>query len=84
MMVAQFLSNTDAFVWSIDKDPDFDLAFHVRRVDAPGAATIDTLLEMARIAAMADFGRDRPLWEVTLIDGLDDGVPHCSASCTIR
>lgn len=53
--------------------PDFDLAFHVRRVDAPGPATIDTLLEMARIAAMADFDRSRPLWEVTLIDGLTDG-----------
>ena len=54
-------------------DPDFDLAFHVRRVDAPGPATIDTLLEMARIAAMADFDRARPLWEVTLIDGLANG-----------
>lgn len=28
---------------------------------------------MARIAAMADFDRARPLWEVTLVDGLSDG-----------
>ena len=40
---------------------------------APAPATIDTLLEMARLAAMADFDRARPLWEATLIDGLADG-----------
>lgn len=54
-------------------DPDFDLAFHLRRVTAPQPADVDTLLEMARVAAMADFDRARPLWEVTLIDGLADG-----------
>jgi WS/DGAT/MGAT family acyltransferase len=125
--MAQFLRNTDAFVWSIEgdprlrstivtlvlldrspdwselvnrfdlisrslpafrqhvvrspapapprweADPDFDLAFHVRRVSAAEPASIETLLEMARIAAMADFDRARPLWEVTLVDGLADG-----------
>lgn len=57
--------------WTLD--PDFDLAFHVRRVTAPQPGTMDTLLDMARVAAMADFDRARPLWEVTLIDGLADG-----------
>jgi len=56
-----------------EDDPDFDLAFHVRRVTAPEPHTLDALLEMARIAAMADFDRARPLWEVTLVDGLADG-----------
>lgn len=56
-----------------EPDPDFDLAFHVRRVTAAEPASIETLLEMARIAAMADFDRARPLWEVTLVDGLADG-----------
>jgi diacylglycerol O-acyltransferase len=54
-------------------DPDFELAFHLRRVTAPEPATIDTLLEMARRASMADFDRARPLWEATLIEGLADG-----------
>lgn len=54
-------------------DPDFDLAFHLRRVTAAAPGTIDTILEMARLAEMADFDRARPLWEVTLIDGLADG-----------
>ena len=57
--------------WEVD--PDFDLAFHLRRVTAPKPGTVDTLLEMARLAAMADFDRARPLWEATLIDGLADG-----------
>jgi diacylglycerol O-acyltransferase len=54
-------------------DPDFDLAFHLRKVTAPDPANLDALLEMARLAAMADFDRARPLWEATLIDGLSDG-----------
>ena len=54
-------------------DPDFDLDFHLRRVIAPPPATFDTVLEMARVAAMEDFDRARPLWEATLIDGLVDG-----------
>lgn len=57
--------------WKVDRG--FDLAFHLRRVSAPQPGTMDTLLEMARVAAMADFDRARPLWEVTLIDGLADG-----------
>lgn len=57
--------------WQVD--PDFDLTFHLRRVAAADPGTIDTLLEMSRLAAMADFDRARPLWEVTLIDGLADG-----------
>ncbi|MGB3229657.1 MAG: wax ester/triacylglycerol synthase domain-containing protein [Mycobacterium sp.] len=52
--------------------PDFDLGFHMRRVTAPAPATIDTVLEMARVAAMEDFDRARPLWEATLIDGLEN------------
>lgn len=54
--------------------PDFDLDFHMRRVTAPDPGTVDTVLEMARLAEMADFDRARPLWEVTLIDGLTNGA----------
>ena len=52
--------------------PDFDLDFHMRRVTAPVPGTIDTVLETARVAAMEDFDRARPLWEATLVDGLED------------
>ncbi|WP_059017362.1 wax ester/triacylglycerol synthase domain-containing protein [Mycobacterium sp. M26] len=53
--------------------PDFDLDFHMRRVTAPQPGNLDGVLEMARLAAMDDFDRARPMWEATLIDGLDDG-----------
>ncbi|MBJ7338139.1 wax ester/triacylglycerol synthase domain-containing protein [Mycolicibacterium sp.] len=53
--------------------PDFDLDFHMRRVTAPAPGSFDGVLEMARVAAMEDFDRARPLWEATLIDGLEDG-----------
>jgi diacylglycerol O-acyltransferase / wax synthase len=53
--------------------PDFDLDYHMRRVSAPEPGNLDGVLEMARLAAMADFDRARPMWEVTLIEGLDDG-----------
>lgn len=52
--------------------PDFDLDFHMRRVIAPTPGTINTVLELAGLAAMEDFDRARPLWTATLIDGLEN------------
>ncbi len=52
---------------------DFDLDYHIRRVGAPGAGTLDDVLNMARLAEMQAFDRARPLWETTLIDGLENG-----------
>ena len=54
-------------------DADFDLDWHMRRVRLPRGATWPAVLEAARIAAMADFDRDRPLWEVTELEGLPEG-----------
>ena len=54
-------------------DPDFDLDYHIRRAAAPGAGTLDDVLKIARLAEMQDFDRARPLWETTLIDGLENG-----------
>ncbi len=56
-----------------EPDPEFDLAFHLRRVGAPRSGDLDGVLELARLAAMADFDAAHPLWEVTLIDGMADG-----------
>lgn len=52
---------------------DFDFTFHMRRVSAPEPGNLEGVLEMARVAAMSDFDRARPLWTATLIDGLDNG-----------
>jgi len=54
-------------------DPDFDLSWHIRRVSAPEPHTLAAVLEYARTMGMAAFDPARPLWECTLMDGLDDG-----------
>lgn len=56
-----------------ERAPDFDLDYHMRRVSAPQPGGLAGVLEMARLAAMADFDRARPMWEATLVDGLVDG-----------
>src|SRR4029078_12925354 len=51
-----------------------DLRFHLRRVVAPEPGTLDTVLEMARRAEMQEFDHARPMWHMTLVDGLTDGA----------
>ena len=54
-------------------DPEFDLSFHIirRAVPAPGsAAEVEALV--GRIMAVP-LAPDRPLWELNVIEGLEDG-----------
>lgn len=51
-------------------DPNFDLSFHMRRFRMPEGSTWQDVLEEARRQSMADFDKDRPLWRVTLLEGL--------------
>ena len=57
--------------WSYD--PHFDLDWHIRRVAAPAPRTREAVLAFARQSAMDAFDRDRPLWELTLVEGIEDG-----------
>ncbi len=54
-------------------DPHFDLTWHLRRVTAPAPHTRDAVLQLARRSAMDAFDRDRPLWELTLVEGIEGG-----------
>ncbi len=54
-------------------DPDFDLAFHLRRYRLPAPATWDDVLDEARRQSLADFDNARPLWRATLLEGLPGG-----------
>ena len=54
-------------------DPDFDLDWHVRRFEAAPPKTLQTVLEFARKTGMAGLDKDRPLWEFTVIEGLQGG-----------
>jgi WS/DGAT/MGAT family acyltransferase len=57
--------------WEVD--PDFDLDFHLRFVRAPGAGELRDLLDFAQPVAMQSFDRDRPLWELYVVDDLAGG-----------
>lgn len=54
-------------------DPHFDLNWHLRRVRVPEPRTRDAALQLARWPAMDTFDRARPLWELTLVEGLEHG-----------
>jgi WS/DGAT/MGAT family acyltransferase len=57
--------------WTVDVG--FDLTWHLRRMDSPVPHTPDTVVALARIAAMTGFDRSRPLWEFTLVEHLEGG-----------
>jgi len=54
-------------------DPEFDVGFHVRltRLPAPGARA--QLLDAFERIQIRLLDRRRPLWELWLVDGLEDG-----------
>jgi len=55
-----------------DVDPNFDLDYHLRFMRVAGAGTLRDVFDIAAPIAMQGFDRARPLWEFTLIEGLDD------------
>ena len=58
-------------VW-ID-DPDFDITYHVRRSALPRPGTEAALLEFCARIQSRLLDRDRPLWEMYLVEGLAGG-----------
>jgi diacylglycerol O-acyltransferase / wax synthase len=54
-------------------DPNFDLNYHLRFLNAPGEATMRDLLDMVAPIGMQGFDRARPLWEFYVIEGLEGG-----------
>ncbi len=56
-----------------EDDPYFDLRFHVRHHTLPAGSGERALLDLAEPIAMQAFDKDRPLWELHLVDGLEEG-----------
>ncbi len=54
-------------------DPDFDLDYHFRRIALPGPGSFRQVLDLAAVLQATPLDPGRPLWEVTLMEGLDDG-----------
>src|SRR4051812_4813488 len=54
-------------------DPDFDIAYHLRRNGLPRPGTEAQLLDLVSRLASRPLDRTRPLWEMYLVDGLAQG-----------
>ncbi|MFL6156609.1 MAG: WS/DGAT/MGAT family O-acyltransferase [Marmoricola sp.] len=54
-------------------DPDFDLAYHVRRSALPRPGSLDQLRELTARIMSRRLDPTRPLWEVYFVEGLDGG-----------
>jgi diacylglycerol O-acyltransferase / wax synthase len=65
-------------------DPYFDLAYHLRHTAVPTPGSEAQLRTMAARVFSQHLDRARPLWEIWMVEGLDDGrwallskVHHC-------
>ena len=54
-------------------DQDFDLSFHVRHAALPAPGTTAQLTEYATRILSRQLDRDKPLWELYVIEGLERG-----------
>ncbi len=60
-------------------DPSFDIEHHLLHVALPKPGTVKQLLKLAAQIFSRPLDRQRPLWEVTIVEGLKmDGVPEGS------
>jgi WS/DGAT/MGAT family acyltransferase len=55
--------------WVVDSD--FDLPYHVRRIRLPELGTLRVLLDFAQVHGSVPLDHSRPLWEATIVEGLD-------------
>ncbi len=67
-------------------DPDFDLTRHVRHIALPRPGDDRELFHLAADVISRRLDRDRPLWEIWIIEGLSDNrwamltkIHHCMA-----
>ena len=67
-------------------DPDFDITYHVQEAAVPEPGDETQLLEFCARRMSCPLDRDRPLWQLWVIDGLSDGrvavlemIHHCLA-----
>ena len=54
-------------------DEQFDLDYHVRHVALPQPGSERQLLDLAALMAQDSFDPARPLWQFTVVDGLEGG-----------
>ena len=67
------------------EDADFDLDYHLRRIGVPSPGTMEQLAEIAGDIASRQLDRNHPLWEMWIVEGLENGnvalvakMHHCT------
>lgn len=68
------------------EDGDFDLDYHVRRIGCPAPGGDHELAELVGDISSRPLDRDRPLWEMYVVEGLQNGYVASVAKmhhCTI-
>lgn len=66
-------SVTTAGTWFWTEDNEFDLEYHVRHSALPAPGRVRELLELCGRLHGSRLALERPLWELTYIEGLADG-----------
>jgi WS/DGAT/MGAT family acyltransferase len=56
------------------EDPSFDLDYHVHRRGLPQPGTMHELAELVGDFASRPLDRSRPLWQMWVVEGLEDGM----------
>jgi|SRR5581483_11213014 len=56
------------------EDPDFDLDYHLRRAALPAPGDLKELAGFAADVCARPLDRSRPLWEMYVVEGLEDGM----------
>ncbi|HEV2369254.1 MAG TPA: wax ester/triacylglycerol synthase family O-acyltransferase, partial [Acidimicrobiales bacterium] len=56
------------------EDPDFDLDYHLRRAALPPPGDLRELARFSADVCSRQLDRSRPLWEMYVIEGLEDGM----------
>ncbi|HVF32682.1 MAG TPA: wax ester/triacylglycerol synthase family O-acyltransferase [Acidimicrobiales bacterium] len=56
------------------EDPDFDLDYHMRRAALPAPGGEEELAEFAADVLSRQLDRTKPLWEMYVVEGLENGL----------
>jgi WS/DGAT/MGAT family acyltransferase len=70
-----------------EPDPEFDMEHHLIRVAAPSPVSLPELLRAAEPLAAGPFERDRPPWQMLLMEGPggeSDGYPGGGAALVVK
>ncbi|MCW1960086.1 MAG: wax ester/triacylglycerol synthase family O-acyltransferase [Mycobacterium sp.] len=67
----EVMGGLSQLTWAID--PDLDLEYHLRHSALPHPGQVRQLLELVSRLHATLLDRHRPLWEMHLVEGLDDG-----------